>query len=66
MIADEIFHADGDGDLEDGEAVDEPLHHGDEEEDLEDEESGRPGLRDCQICLGISKKQRYNRGMSTL
>uniref|UniRef100_A0A671TZC7 SPT6 homolog, histone chaperone and transcription elongation factor n=1 Tax=Sparus aurata TaxID=8175 RepID=A0A671TZC7_SPAAU len=39
MIADEIFHADGDGDLEDGEAVDEPLHHGDEEEDLEDEES---------------------------
>lgn len=40
MIADEIFHGDAEGDLEEGEAVDEPLARGDEEEG-EDEESGK-------------------------
>uniref|UniRef100_A0A8C2ZF95 SPT6 homolog, histone chaperone and transcription elongation factor n=1 Tax=Cyclopterus lumpus TaxID=8103 RepID=A0A8C2ZF95_CYCLU len=45
LIADEIFHGDAEGELEEGEAVDEPLHHADEEEEGEDEESGRPGIR---------------------
>uniref|UniRef100_G3QB56 SPT6 homolog, histone chaperone and transcription elongation factor n=1 Tax=Gasterosteus aculeatus aculeatus TaxID=481459 RepID=G3QB56_GASAC len=39
MIADEIFHGDADGELEEGEAVDEPLHHADDDEEGEDEES---------------------------
>uniref|UniRef100_A0A7N6FBA8 Transcription elongation factor spt6 n=1 Tax=Anabas testudineus TaxID=64144 RepID=A0A7N6FBA8_ANATE len=39
LIADEIFHGDGEGELEEGEAVDEPLHHGDDDEEGEDEES---------------------------
>ncbi|XP_074468063.1 transcription elongation factor SPT6 [Sebastes fasciatus] len=39
LIADEIFHGDADGELEDGEAVDEPLHHADDDEEGEDEES---------------------------
>uniref|UniRef100_A0A3B4UY23 Transcription elongation factor SPT6 n=1 Tax=Seriola dumerili TaxID=41447 RepID=A0A3B4UY23_SERDU len=42
LIADEIFHGDGEGELEEGEAVDEPLHHADDDEEGEDEESGRP------------------------
>lgn len=41
LIADEIFHGDGEGDLEEGEAVDEPLHRGDDDEEGEDEESGK-------------------------
>lgn len=41
LIADEIFHGDGDGDLEEGEAVDEPLPRGDDDEEGEDEESGK-------------------------
>ena len=45
LIADEIFHGDAEGELEEGEAVDEPLHHGEEEEEGEDEESGRPGIK---------------------
>lgn len=40
LIADEIFHGDGDGELEDGEAVDEPLQQADDDEEGEDEESG--------------------------
>lgn len=40
LIADEIFHVDGEGELEDGEAVDEPIQQADEEEEGEDEESG--------------------------
>ncbi|KAF3840972.1 hypothetical protein F7725_006834 [Dissostichus mawsoni] len=39
LIADEIFHGDAEGDLEEGEAVDEPLHQADDEEEGEDEES---------------------------
>ncbi|XP_014910255.1 transcription elongation factor SPT6 isoform X2 [Poecilia latipinna] len=39
LIADEIFHVDGEGELEDGEAVDEPIQQADEEEEGEDEES---------------------------
>ncbi|XP_029303416.1 transcription elongation factor SPT6 isoform X3 [Cottoperca gobio] len=39
QIADEIFHGDAEGELEEGEAVDEPLHHADDEEEGEDEES---------------------------
>uniref|UniRef100_A0A8D3CLP5 SPT6 homolog, histone chaperone and transcription elongation factor n=1 Tax=Scophthalmus maximus TaxID=52904 RepID=A0A8D3CLP5_SCOMX len=42
MIADEIFHGDAEGELEEGEAVDEPLQHVDDDEEGEDEESGRP------------------------
>uniref|UniRef100_A0A3B4XSJ0 Transcription elongation factor SPT6 n=1 Tax=Seriola lalandi dorsalis TaxID=1841481 RepID=A0A3B4XSJ0_SERLL len=42
LIADEIFHGDAEGELEEGEAVDEPLHHADDDEEGEDEESGRP------------------------
>lgn len=49
MIADEIFHGDAEGDLEEGEAVDEPLHQADEEEEGEDEESGRPGIFDRSL-----------------
>lgn len=41
LIADEIFPGDGEGDLEDGEAVDEPLPRGDDDEEGEDEESGK-------------------------
>lgn len=41
LIADEIFHGDGEGDLEEGEAVDEPLPRGDDDEEGEDEESGK-------------------------
>lgn len=40
MIADEIFHGDAEGELEEGEAVDEPLQHADDDEEGEDEESG--------------------------
>lgn len=40
LIADEIFHVDGEGELEDGEEVDEPIHQADEGEEGEDEESG--------------------------
>uniref|UniRef100_A0A8C6KXY1 SPT6 homolog, histone chaperone and transcription elongation factor n=1 Tax=Nothobranchius furzeri TaxID=105023 RepID=A0A8C6KXY1_NOTFU len=40
LIADEIFHMDGEGELEEGEAVDEPLQHPDDDEEGEDEESG--------------------------
>lgn len=40
LIADEIFHGDGEGELEEGEAVDEPLQHADDDEEGEDEESG--------------------------
>ncbi|KAF0038603.1 hypothetical protein F2P81_009087 [Scophthalmus maximus] len=39
MIADEIFHGDAEGELEEGEAVDEPLQHVDDDEEGEDEES---------------------------
>ncbi|KAK2828241.1 hypothetical protein Q5P01_019275 [Channa striata] len=39
LIADEIFHGGGDGELEEGEAVDEPLHRADDDEEGEDEES---------------------------
>uniref|UniRef100_A0A8C9XYT6 SPT6 homolog, histone chaperone and transcription elongation factor n=1 Tax=Sander lucioperca TaxID=283035 RepID=A0A8C9XYT6_SANLU len=39
LIADEIFHGDAEGELEEGEAVDEPLHHADDDEEGEDEES---------------------------
>uniref|UniRef100_A0A3P8TS79 Transcription elongation factor SPT6 n=1 Tax=Amphiprion percula TaxID=161767 RepID=A0A3P8TS79_AMPPE len=40
LIADEIFHGDHEGELEEGEAVDEPLqHHADDDEEGEDEES---------------------------
>lgn len=39
LIADEIFHGDGDGDLEEGEAVDEPLQQVDDEEE-DDDDSG--------------------------
>lgn len=42
LIADEIFHGDGEGELEEGEAVDEPLRHADDDDEGEDEESGRP------------------------
>lgn len=41
LIADEIFHGDAEGELEEGEAVDEPLRHGDDDEEGEDEESGK-------------------------
>lgn len=41
LIADEIFHGDGEGDLEEGEAIDEPLPRGDDDEEGEDEESGK-------------------------
>lgn len=40
LIADEIFHGDGDGDLEEGEALDEPLQTVDDEEEGEEEDSG--------------------------
>lgn len=45
MIADEIFTGDGDGDgeVEDGEAVD-TLHPRDDEEEEDDEESGRKDI----------------------
>lgn len=45
MIADEIFTGDGDGDgeVEDGEAVD-TLHTRDDEEEEDDEESGRKDI----------------------
>ncbi len=46
LIADEIFHGDAEGELEDGEAPDEPHQHADDDEEGEDEESGRPGKRD--------------------
>uniref|UniRef100_A0A4W6FPN6 SPT6 homolog, histone chaperone and transcription elongation factor n=1 Tax=Lates calcarifer TaxID=8187 RepID=A0A4W6FPN6_LATCA len=39
LIADEIFHGDGEGELEEGEAVDEPLQQADDDEEGEDEES---------------------------
>uniref|UniRef100_A0A4W6FQ23 Transcription elongation factor SPT6 n=1 Tax=Lates calcarifer TaxID=8187 RepID=A0A4W6FQ23_LATCA len=42
LIADEIFHGDGEGELEEGEAVDEPLQQADDDEEGEDEESGEP------------------------
>lgn len=41
LIADEIFHGDAEGELEEGEAVDEPLHQGDDDEEGEEEESGK-------------------------
>uniref|UniRef100_A0A8B9HYD8 SPT6 homolog, histone chaperone and transcription elongation factor n=1 Tax=Astyanax mexicanus TaxID=7994 RepID=A0A8B9HYD8_ASTMX len=40
LIADEIFTGDGDGEVEEGEAVERP-HPGDDEEEEEEEESGR-------------------------
>uniref|UniRef100_A0A668VNX6 Transcription elongation factor spt6 n=1 Tax=Oreochromis aureus TaxID=47969 RepID=A0A668VNX6_OREAU len=39
LIADEIFYPDGEGELEEGEAVDEPLQQPDDDEEGEDEES---------------------------
>nr|XP_020473692.1 transcription elongation factor SPT6 [Monopterus albus] len=39
LIADEIFHGDGEGELEEGEAVDESLQQADDDEEGEDEES---------------------------
>lgn len=41
LIADEIFHGDGDGELEEGEAVHEPLQQADDDEEGEEEESGK-------------------------
>uniref|UniRef100_A0A674NP27 SPT6 homolog, histone chaperone and transcription elongation factor n=1 Tax=Takifugu rubripes TaxID=31033 RepID=A0A674NP27_TAKRU len=52
LIADEIFHGHGDGDLEEGEAVDEPLPRGDDDEEGEDEESGK--IKD----LGEAEKEK--------
>uniref|UniRef100_A0A665WPU1 Uncharacterized protein n=1 Tax=Echeneis naucrates TaxID=173247 RepID=A0A665WPU1_ECHNA len=54
LIADEIFHGDGDGELEEGEAVDEPLQQADDDEEGEDEESGRPNgaLQEAQEIFG--------------
>lgn len=46
LIADEIFHADGEGELEDGETADEPLPQQDDDEEGEDEESGTAGMKD--------------------
>lgn len=40
MIENEIFDREGEGDLEEGEAIDEPLRHPEDEEEGEDEESG--------------------------
>lgn len=40
LIADEIFHGDAEGELEEGEAVDEPLRQGDDDEEGDEEESG--------------------------
>lgn len=40
LIADEIFYPDGEGELEEGEAVDEPMQQPDDDEEGEDEESG--------------------------
>lgn len=40
LIADEIFTGDGDGEVEEGEAV-ERRHPGDDEEEEDEEESGR-------------------------
>lgn len=50
LIADEIFHQDGEGELEDGETADEPLQQADDDEEGEDEESGTAG-----ICVWIYK-----------
>lgn len=58
MIADEIFHGDAEGELEEGEAVDEPLHQGDDDEEGEDEESGKITV------LGV--EQRNDREMQHL
>lgn len=49
LIADEIFHGDGEGDLEEGEAVDEPLPRGDDDEEGEDEESGKRKGFCCRV-----------------
>lgn len=46
LIADEIFHVDGEGELEDGEAVDEPIQQADDDDEGEDEESGTAGMKD--------------------
>lgn len=40
LIADEIFHGDAEGELEEGEAVEETLQQADDDEEGEDEESG--------------------------
>lgn len=58
MIADEIFHGDADGELEEGEAVDEPLHHADDDEEGEDEESGRPETMLCLVFKKQSKRKK--------
>ncbi len=37
LIADEIFHGDAEGELEEGEAIEEPLHPGDDDDEGEEE-----------------------------
>lgn len=53
MIENEIFDRDGDGELEEGEAIDEPLRHPEDEEEGEDEESG--WQKDYLTCFEINK-----------
>lgn len=57
LIADEIFHGDAEGELEEGEAVDEPLRHGDDDEEGDEEESGNLKESRCE-------EPRVNREMS--
>lgn len=56
LIADEIFHGDAEGELEEGEAVDEPLRQGDDDEEGEDELSGK--IKNFEICLEFVKSKK--------
>lgn len=48
LIADEIFHGDAEGELEEGEAVDEPLRQANDDEEGDEEESGNFRESSCE------------------